>query len=366
MKSLATAGLALSLLIAAPGGALAEVGSDSTTNDTAPTGDTAPTPDGPTPEPDGAVTQSSTINVLGTGISLDVELDDTGRLAAVALVEQPADDGGDGNGDSGDGVPPGDDEPTGDGDGDGDGDGGPLNGAEVAHRSGHKVRIVLDDEGTSLEVQAGGNKVDTRVRTSGLDRLIGEHTWSGELFGDGGGLTTVRFTVGGDGDEPAITSYTVEPDGGYSARVSSEDGGTEAKLRIDFASDDPTNKPRVVISVSIDDDEGEGEGDSGPTARLRISVHSKLLASANPRGPADDPDLEIDGEDVDGSSERGRSEDKRRDDKGRETREPKESKAESKGRDRDGADDDKSGKGQGGGKSDDDSGDDSDDGEDDD
>jgi hypothetical protein len=312
MRSLAMTAMTAALLVLAPGAA----GATTTTMDTtAPADDTVPE----TTVPDTTVSSTTVLNVLGTGITLDVELDPTGRLSSVSLVDDAS------------GAPA-----------------DPLADPEVAHESGHKVRILLGDDATSVQVQAGGNKVDTSVRTADLADLVGDHTWSGELFGDGSGVITIPFTVS-DTDGLELTTGAI--DAGATGATHTDrswtetnDDGYEAKLRIDFTRD--ADDARVVISVSVDLDD-----DDGPHARLKISAHSRLLATERPQGPADDPAVSIDGDDSDhdsGHEDRGRSEDKRQDDQDRTGEQAGNSSSKNKGQDDDDHDhDDDSGDGSG-------------------
>lgn len=312
MRSLATTAVIAALLVIAPGAA----GATTTTDTTAPT-DSVPE----TTAPDTVVSSTTVLNILGTGITLDVELDPTGRLSSVSLVDDAS------------GAPA-----------------DPLADPEVTHESGHKVQILLGDDATSVQVQAGGNKVDTKVRTADLAGLVGSHTWTGELFGAGNGETSIGFTVSGTDGFPEVTLDSVAAGSdGVSATdrswTETDDDGYEAKLRVDLT--DGTDKARVVISVSVELDE-----DDGPHARLKISAHSRLLATERPHGPADDPDISVNGNEIgddsdhdaddheDESEDRGRSEDKRQDDRDRSEEKTQNSSSKNKGQDDDDHDDD--------------------------
>ena len=137
------AGIVASVLLAAPQAALAQDATD----------------DLIVADP---VVDTTMVSVFGTDISLAVAVDADGNLTSVELT---------------------------------DGAGGAPEGAVATEVSPHEVKFVIDDAGTTIEVEVEDRKIETEVEARALTDLTGNHSWTGELFGAGNGATDIAFTV---------------------------------------------------------------------------------------------------------------------------------------------------------------------------
>lgn len=227
--------------------------------------DPTPTPETPATPTDPTM-QQSVLTVLGTPITLDVTIDGTGHLQLVDL-------------------------------------GGAPDTTTVASASAHKVRFVLDDAGTRVEVKAKHNKVETKISATTLGAISGAQSWSGQLFGPGNGSTTVTFTVGGTAGAPTITDVAVaDATPGAPGEISDvtyddhhgDDDEAEARVKIKLAFDhdgDPATEDAtasVTIKVEVHVEDGV------EIAKLKISARSKLI-SPDEGGPVGDLGVVING-----------------------------------------------------------------------
>jgi hypothetical protein len=190
-----------------------------------------------------AETGGMMLTLPGTGISIDVMLDEFGNVSEVDVIDPS--------------VPP------------------VPEGTEELTDPAHKVRFEIDEDGTRLSVMAKKHKLTSKVQAGSLTELAGEHVWSAVLFPEhSGDPTTVTFTVNDDGG-PSITDVIVtgsamdDPEVTYS--MSEGDGDDEdAMVVITFSWNGYTKI--LKIKVDMDDDEDD---DDGPSALLKIELRAK-------------------------------------------------------------------------------------------
>ena len=196
------AGIVASVLLAAPQAALAQDATD----------------DLIVADP---VVDTTMVSVFGTDISLAVAVDADGNLTSVELT---------------------------------DGAGGAPEGAVATEVSPHEVKFVIDDAGTTIEVEVEDRKIETEVEARALTDLTGNHSWTGELFGAGNGATDIAFTVTDNGGIPAIELTSVAGLGAGSevvdAYTESEGDKHEAKVKINLT-DAEGNRARITIEVEV-------------------------------------------------------------------------------------------------------------------
>lgn len=205
------------------------------------------------PETVAAEPQTTSLTLFGTGIVLNVGVDTTGHLTTVELVDETSGDA-------------------------------PVD-AIATKVTPHKVKFVLEDTGTKVEVKAKGKKVETKVKATSLADLTGAHQWSGKLFGDENEATTVMFTVSDVGGVPVIMLDGVTGPGDYTERTSTktDDDEVETKLRLDLDFDGLDARISVTVEVEDDDDEQK--------AKLKISVRSDLFGTDRADGEVDAPEV---------------------------------------------------------------------------
>jgi len=191
-----------------------------------------------------AETGGMMLTLPGTGISIDVMLDEFGNISEVDVIDPS--------------VPP------------------VPEGTEELTDPAHKVRFEIDEDGTRLSVMAKKHKMTSKVQAGALEDLLGEHVWSAVLFPEHSeDPTTVAFTVK-DGGGPSITDVIVtgsaadDPEVMYSASEGDDDDDEDAMVIITFSWNGYTKI--LKIKVDVDDDEND---DDGPSAVLKIELRAK-------------------------------------------------------------------------------------------
>jgi len=191
-----------------------------------------------------AETGGMMLTLPGTGISIDVMLDEFGNISEVDVIDPS--------------VPP------------------VPEGTEELTDPAHKVRFEIDEDGTRLSVMAKKHKMTSKVQAGALEDLLGEHVWSAVLFPEHSeDPTTVAFTVKDDGG-PSITDVIVtgsaedDPEVMYSVSEGDDEDDEDAMVVITFSWNGYTKI--LKVKVDVDDDEGD---DDGPSAVLKIELRAK-------------------------------------------------------------------------------------------
>lgn len=161
----------------------------------------------------------------------------------------------------------------------------------------HKVTFDLGTDGsTTVQVKAKGEKLSTKVKTSNLGSLVGDQTWTGDVFG-AGFPATVNYTiaqVGGDMPYLEITSVEVVSDitnsvnGPYTKQDGDGDDNEqeyESQATVTFTQDGYTKTLKIEVETKYDDDEDHAV--NGVYGKLKIELKGKdrqALAGADVYG----------------------------------------------------------------------------------
>lgn len=152
-----------------------------------------------------AVTQiTSTLPVLGSGLTVSLTRADDGAISQVAIV--------------------------------------PSTGSTIVKENDHKVVFLLSDGDTEVLVRSGGGGAQTSARADATADVTGPGSWSADLFGTG--LVTIPYTVSFTGNAPTITVGSLILPAGVTAEIG------EPKIK---TSDDHFSY-RVKVKLTSGDD----------------------------------------------------------------------------------------------------------------
>lgn len=152
------------------------------------------------------------------------------------------------------------------------------------HESDHKVTFAKTDDGsTVVKVKAEGAKLTAKVKTSNFGDLVGDHVWTGDIFGTGV-ASTVSFTIvqvgSGDSAYLEITSVAVTSPFESSVegpRTEAGHGGDEdeyeSKATIEFFDNGYTKSLKIEVETEHEDEEGDDH--EGFHAKLKIELRGK-------------------------------------------------------------------------------------------
>ncbi len=144
----------------------------------------------------------------------------------------------------------------------------------VGTKTSNKVNFVSTDGALQVSVKSKGNEQRVTARAGELATLIGDGTWSGDVFGDAG-VSSVTYTVGDDGSgNPTLSNVAATPAAGITAEASVPemkvgDESSSARANVVFTKDGQSRTLSIKVSVHTpesDDDDDEGG------ASLRISL----------------------------------------------------------------------------------------------
>ena len=131
------------------------------------------------------------------------------------------------------------------------------------------VKFTSADGSTKVSVKAKGDRLSIGARVTKLDDLLGNGTWSADVFGTGA-KSSVDYTVGKDANgKPTVTLGTVSPADGitaqpFSRKVHRCDSGGCAAGGVSFAYGGFVK--HLLVSVCVDKDGG---------ARLKITLSGR-------------------------------------------------------------------------------------------
>jgi hypothetical protein len=206
-----------------------------------------------------AETGGMELALLGSDLTVDIDLDEFGNLEMVDVFDATA--------------PPSDPELLPD-----EGDEAPAD--------PHRFRFEDEEDGTRVDVMAKKHKLTSTVKAAAFEDLLGTHTWEAALFPGAGGEgqepgaeeailgappTTVTFTVGGAEEAPTIEIIGIEglPSDATSEFKPDDEDDEDAAVTIVFMWNGYTKILKIKIDVDDDGDE------DGPTAVLRIELRAK-------------------------------------------------------------------------------------------
>lgn len=160
----------------------------------------------------------------------------------------------------------------------------------VGQKTANKVNFVSTDGALQVSVKSKGNEQRVTARAGDLATLVGDGTWSGDVFGDAG-VSSVTYTVGDDGSgNPTLSNVVPTAATGITAEVSGPEmsvgeEGAQARASVLFTKDGQSRT--LTIKVSVHTPESDDDDDEGG-ASLRISL-GKLrgvpVAAADAAGP---------------------------------------------------------------------------------
>ncbi|MFQ5517419.1 MAG: hypothetical protein ACE5E8_07575, partial [Acidimicrobiia bacterium] len=136
---------------------------------------------------------------------------------------------------------------------------------EETHSGDHKVRFTNEADGTRIEVKAKGEKLKAEVKAGGVDGIVGNHSWSGDLFALGT-ATTVTFTVvRNTAGHPELTSVAVDAStvpGGVTYSVegpqnSLDEDEAESQAKIRFMWNGFTMTLKIEAELHLDGEDGD-------------------------------------------------------------------------------------------------------------
>lgn len=132
------------------------------------------------PEPVVLTEVSSTLPVLGSGLTVSVTIGEDGTVTEVGL------------------------DPAGD--------------ATLVRESDHGVKFEMGDGETKVSVRAGSHGAVTTVRSNSLENVSGDGAFAADVFGTG--TVTIPYTVGQDADgAPTVTVGTIDAPSDVTAEV---------------------------------------------------------------------------------------------------------------------------------------------------
>ncbi len=175
---------------------------------------------------------TATLPLLGTSLTVDVTLDTVGNISGVTL------------------TPPGD--------------------FTTTKTKPDSVKLANAAGTTTVSVKAKQDKLTISAKSAKLADLVGDGTWSADVFGTGA-KSAVAYTIGDDGSgNPTLAIGTVTPASGVTAEVIApkmESGGDEAEASggVTFSHDGFVK--RLKISVEVDTEDGH--------AGLKITLSGK-------------------------------------------------------------------------------------------
>ena len=164
----------------------------------------------------------------------------------------------------------------------------------------HKVTFELGTDGsTTVQVKAKGEKLSTKVKTSNLGSLVGDHTWEGDIFGTDF-PATVNYSiaqVAGATPYLEITDVKVVSDvaktiNGPFTKMDGDDDDDheqeyESKATVTFTQDGYTKTLKIEVETKYDDDDDDDHGYNGVYGKLKVELKGKdrqVLAGADVYG----------------------------------------------------------------------------------
>lgn len=175
---------------------------------------------------------TATLPLLGTSLTVDVTLDTVGNISGVTL------------------TPPGDFAST--------------------KTRPDSVKLANAAGTTTVSVKAKRDKLSISARSARLADLVGDGTWSADVFGTGA-KSTVAYTIGDDGSgNPTLAIGAVTPVSGITAEVIAprmKVEGDEAKASGGVTFSREGFVKRLKISVEVDTEDGH--------ASLKITLSGK-------------------------------------------------------------------------------------------
>jgi hypothetical protein len=177
----------------------------------------------------------TTLPVLGTGLSVTINRDDSGAITSVGLD--------------------------------------PADAATVIKEKDHKVAFLLNDGNTEVVVKARGQSVQTKVKADATADVTGPGSWSADVFGTG--AVTIPYTVSFDGINPTVTLGEIVAPEGVTAEVgepkvrTSDDGDKSSyHVKVKLTSGDDRAKVSFAAKTHVND-EGQVE------VRLAVTLSSR-------------------------------------------------------------------------------------------
>jgi hypothetical protein len=194
-----------------------------------------------------AETGGMELALLGSELTVDIDLDEFGNLAMVDVYDAT--------------VPPPDPEAA------------PAE-EDQELSDPHRFRFEDEEDGTRLDVMAKKHKLTSKVKAGALEDLVGSHTWSAVLFpeSDLTDPTFVTFEVTADG-QIFLEDAGIAPLPSCVVPVTKtdddDDDDEDAAVTIIFTWNGYTKI--LKIKVDVDDEDGE----DGPTAVLKVELRAK-------------------------------------------------------------------------------------------
>ena len=175
----------------------------------------------------------------------------------------------------------------------------------------HKIQFSKNDGATSVEIKAKDDKLKAQVKTESVDDVVGEHTWSADVFGTNG-ETIVMFTVAMSAGHPEITDVVVDkatlPPGATVEIVGPEseieDDEAESKARVIFTYNGSTKTLKIEVEHELDDDDGS-------SVKLKVQLRGRDDATQD--DDHDDDDDEVKSDDHDDDDDEDKSDEKAKD-----------------------------------------------------
>jgi hypothetical protein len=217
-KRMIVALFSLAAVVGLPGMAQAhENASEDTTENT-----TTAAPATETVAPEHTATEVlSTLPVLGAGLNVTIERDESGSITSVALD--------------------------------------PSDGVTTVKETDHKVVFLLGDGTTEVVVKSHGKSVETKIKAESTEAISGDGAWSADVFGNG--LVTIPYTLSFTDNVPGIAVGSIVLPDGVTAEIgdpkvkTSDDAMKSfAKVKVALTSGDEVAKVSLVASTYVDED----------------------------------------------------------------------------------------------------------------
>ncbi len=197
-----------------------------------------------------ADTGGMTLVIMGVPVKVIVTLDDFGKISTVDITSDITSDGSDGT-------------------------------FDLTKEKPGKMRFVHNSGGdgsTVIDVRAKGSKLTTSLKTTNHAEVLGDHVWTGDIFGTDD-ITTVTFTV----TEAAANGFTYAEittvvvnspfENTFDPPHTEIDGDNgeerKSKVQIEFASDGYRRTLKIEVKSELDDDDG------GVKFKLKVELKGK-------------------------------------------------------------------------------------------
>jgi len=189
-----------------------------------------------------------TLPLLGTSLTVDVVLDDTGNISGVTLT--------------------------------------PPTGFTQTTTEPTKVKFENADGTTKVSVKAKGSKLAVNAKTGSLAQLLGNGSWQADVFGTGA-KSSVGYAIGDDGNgNPTLAIGPVSAAGGITATVKapvtkSSDKRAYATGGVTFAAGGYVK--RLHITVSVNKETGKANLAITLSGKDRMRMSGTLAELSGPR-----------------------------------------------------------------------------------